>query len=173
MEHQPVEERELTYPEVGATRGTLPDGYGTFVQRRVLGSGEELFRAAADCLLDWRMHRAAGIGVPASAPRAVPGASVALRLGRGPLALEFGCRVVYVIDEPRRQGFAYGTLLGHPERGEERFCVQWNDDGTVEFVITAFSAPALWWSRAAAPVSRRVQHLITRRYLRALGDCAS
>jgi uncharacterized protein (UPF0548 family) len=168
MPHQPLEDRELTYPEVGATRGPLPDGYATFVQRRVLGSGEELFRAAAERLLTWQMHRAAGIGVPDSAPRAAPGVSVALRLGPGRLSLEFGCRVVYVIDEPRRQGFAYGTLPGHPERGEERFCLQWHDDDTVEFVITAFSNPALWWSKAAAPISRRAQHVITRRYLRAL-----
>ena len=25
------------------------------------------------------------------------------------------CRVVYVVDEPDRRGFAYGTLPGHPE----------------------------------------------------------
>jgi uncharacterized protein (UPF0548 family) len=30
------------------------------------------------------------------------------------------CRVVYVVDEPRRAGFAYGTLPGHPEIGGER-----------------------------------------------------
>ena len=35
--------------------------------------------------------------------------------------LQAPCRVVYVIDEPDIRGFAYGTLPGHPESGEERF----------------------------------------------------
>ncbi len=45
----------------------------------------------------------------------------------------FGCwslnaaRIVYVIDQPlplARFGFAYGTLMNHAERGEERFMVE-------------------------------------------------
>jgi uncharacterized protein (UPF0548 family) len=36
------------------------------------------------------------------------------------------CRIAYVIEEVpslRRYGFAFGTLPGHVERGEERFTV--------------------------------------------------
>ena len=36
------------------------------------------------------------------------------------------CRVVYVVDEPDRRGFAYGTLPGHAESGEERFVVRYD-----------------------------------------------
>jgi hypothetical protein len=52
------------------------------------------------------------------------------------------CRVVYVIDEPRRRGFAYGTLPGHPESGEEAFVLEQRDDGTIASNIIAFSRPA-------------------------------
>ena len=38
------------------------------------------------------------------------------------------CRVVYVVDEPDRRGFAYGTLPGHPESGEELFLVRYDPD---------------------------------------------
>lgn len=69
---------------------------------------------------------------------------------------------------PGRRGFAYGTLPGHPECGEERFCVEWRDDDTVALNIVAFSRPATWWARAGAPVARLVQRRITDRYLRAL-----
>jgi uncharacterized protein (UPF0548 family) len=31
--------------------------------------------------------------------------------------------VVYVVDEHDRRGFAYGTLRGRPESGEELFAV--------------------------------------------------
>lgn len=39
------------------------------------------------------------------------------------------CRVVYLLEEAGeicRSGFAYGTLDGHPECGEERFQVVWD-----------------------------------------------
>lgn len=60
-------------------------------------------------------------------------------MGVGPLALRIPCRVIYVIDEPERSGFAYGTLPGHPESGEELFLLQWHEDGQIAFTITAFS----------------------------------
>jgi uncharacterized protein (UPF0548 family) len=78
------------------------------------------------------------------------------------------CRVVTVVDEPHRQGFAYGSLPGHPERGEESLVLSLLDDQTVELTLVAFSRPALWWSRAAAPVTRWVQRRVTARYVAAL-----
>jgi uncharacterized protein (UPF0548 family) len=46
-----------------------------------------------------------------------------LSLGVAAIRLRAPCRIVYVIDEPDRRGFAYGTLPGHPERGEEAFII--------------------------------------------------
>lgn len=77
-------------------------------------------------------------------------------------------RVVYVVDEPNRKGFAYGTLHGHPEGGEESFMVERTDDGSVWMVINAFSRPSTWyWWLAALPL-RAAQEYFTRRYLRVL-----
>ena len=92
--------------------------------------------------------------------------------GRGPGPLRIGapCRVVYVVDEPGRRGFAYGTLPGHPERGEEAFLIRQHDDGTVIFTITAFSTPATPLAKAAGPIGRAIQRSISTRYLRALAD---
>jgi len=77
---------------------------------------------------------------------------------------------VTVVDEPRRQGFAYGTLPGHPERGEESFIVELGDDDTVSLVITAFSRPASLLARATGPIAGLAQHNMTNRYLRALAE---
>lgn len=44
-------------------------------------------------------------------------------VGAGPLRLRAPCRVVYTVTESRRRGFAYGTLPGHPECGEEAFVI--------------------------------------------------
>ena len=74
-----------------------------------------------------------------------------------------------MVDESDRRGFAYGTLPGHPECGEELFLVRY--DPTTRDVIaevTAFSRHATWWSRLGAPVTSLMQLLITDRYLRAL-----
>ena len=79
------------------------------------------------------------------------------------------CRVVYVVDEPDRRGFAYGTLPGHAEAGEELFAVRYDPTtGAVYAEVTAFSRHATWWSRLGAPVTSLAQRVITNRYLRAL-----
>lgn len=168
MERRPLHDRRLTYPEVGATAGALPPGYHHLVRHRTVGTGEAAFRTAADRLMTWDLHRRAGIGVDPGTPPATDGTRVLLRLGRGPLRITAACQVVHVLDEPRRRGFAYGTLDGHPERGEERFCLEWHDDDAVVLTLTAFSRPAAWWARAAAPLARRVQDRVTQRYLHAL-----
>ncbi|WP_382307099.1 DUF1990 family protein [Herbiconiux sp. UC225_62] len=77
-------------------------------------------------------------------------------------------RVVYIVDEPGRRGFAYGTLPGHPESGEESFVVEHLADDSVWIVVRAFSRPSTWFYRLGLPVLRIMQARATRRYLRAL-----
>ena len=77
-------------------------------------------------------------------------------------------RVVYVIDEPDRKGFAYGTLPGHPERGEEAFVVERRADDSIWLVIRAFSRPSNAFFWVAYPALRLLQAIFTVRYERAL-----
>jgi uncharacterized protein (UPF0548 family) len=71
-------------------------------------------------------------------------------------------RIVYVIDEPRRFGFAYGTLPGHAECGEERFLVEHLADDSVWYDLRAFSQPRYWPARIGKPVVRRLQRRFAR-----------
>jgi uncharacterized protein (UPF0548 family) len=158
----------LTYPEVGATAGELPRRYHHLSRRVPIGRGRQVFTAAADAVQGWHVQVAAGLKVSVSSPTAVPGAVVLLGIGVGPLRLGAPCRVVYVVEEPRRRGFAYGTLAGHPESGEEAFTIEYHDDETVTFTVTAFSRPASPLARLAGPLGRVAQHRITARYLRSL-----
>nr|WP_281381894.1 DUF1990 domain-containing protein [Conyzicola lurida] len=98
-----------------------------------------------------------------------PGDTVLLSIRFWPVWVKAPARVVYVVDEPSRRGFAYGTLPGHPEDGEEAFLVEQTEDGAVWMVIRAFSRPAAWYWWLVAPVLRATQWFYTRRYLRALG----
>ncbi|MFG2055158.1 DUF1990 family protein [Micromonospora sp. NPDC048930] len=147
---------ELTYPEVGATRdGRLPAGYDHLRHRVRLPDG--CFTVAADAVLGWRLHRAAGVVMRTDAPRAEAGVRVTPGLGVGPLRIWGPTEVVWTVAEPDRAGFGYGTLPGHPEIGEEAFLVLREGDAVV-FEVTAFSRPARRWIRAVAPAARAVQH---------------
>lgn len=156
---------DLTYPEVGATEGELPDGYHHVRASRMIGQGRDAFDSASTTLLSWRMHRRAGVRKVFGPDVAVQGHDVAFRW----LLLRFECRVVSVIDEPECRGFVYGTLRRHPECGEERFVVELDPQTqAVTATITAFSKPSTRIVRAGGPVPRFIQARMTQRYLRAL-----
>lgn len=159
---------ELTYHDVGATKRTPPAGYHHHKAARVIGNGAEAFDAAAAKLLGWQAHLRAGLRVTASTATAEPGTVVLLGVVAGPLRMRAPCRVVYTITEPQRKGFAYGTLPGHPESGEEAFTISNRDDGLVVFTITAFSRPATIAAHAAGPLGPLIQRHFTQTYLRAL-----
>jgi uncharacterized protein (UPF0548 family) len=161
-------EARLTYSEVGATAGELPARYHHLTRRVMIGHGHRVFADAAIAIATWQVQLRAGLGVSASAQTAIPGTVAMLGLGIGPLRLSAPCRVVYAVDQPRRQGFAYGTLSGHPESGEEAFIVEHHDDDTVSFTVTAFSKPSTAIARVAGPIGRLIQSRITTRYLRSL-----
>ncbi|MFD8868609.1 DUF1990 family protein [Streptomyces sp. NPDC059590] len=135
---------------VGAGAGGAPD-----VRLADLGAGR--------AVMDWRMHRAVGVSVRCWEPTAVAGLPVVIGLGVGRLRLRAPCQVVWTLAEETRTGFAYGTLPGHPERGEESFVVSLERDGTVLLTVTAFSRPAVWYARAAGPLVPLFQRAYARR----------
>ncbi|TFV56026.1 DUF1990 domain-containing protein [Mycobacterium sp. PS03-16] len=155
----------LTYDEVGATAGPLPTGYHHVRRTAVIGTGRARFDEAADAVMRWGMLRGAGVRVTATTETAHVGSEVIVGLG----PVKAPCRVVYVVDEPNRRGYAYGTLPGHAETGEELFAVRY-DPATdrVYAEVTAFSRHGTWWSRLAGPVTAVIQRVVTARYLRAL-----
>ena len=154
----------LTYTEVGATAGEMPPGYHHVRARRVVGHGREDFERAADALLAGDAQRRAGARVTLSETPMRAGTRVTMRLG----VFRIPCLVVWAERTDTVAGFAYGTLPGHPERGEERFTLTLRPTGEVVFDIAAFSAPGRWFTRIGAPLGRLVQAWMTRRYLRAL-----
>lgn len=164
----------FTYQEVGATRdGSFPPGYGRVCRDVLLGHGREVYDRAVDGLFDWRMHRAAGFTFLGNVLEAAPGVVIVMRFGWWPVRLTIPCRVVYVIGEPDRAGFAYGTLPGHPECGEESFVVSIVDQGEVHFRICAFSRPVSVMAKIGGPITRMAQERVTDRYANALKAIAS
>ncbi|GAA5056814.1 DUF1990 family protein [Nocardia callitridis] len=171
----------FTYPEVGATKGPLPEGYHRFRLRRRLGYGKELFEHAAAELLSYRMQKGAGVFHSADTPSAEPGTHLSVRLGPKTVGIVAPCRVVYVLCDPLpsprdttpntlpRRGFAYGTLPGHPESGEELFAVEYDPtDDAVYGLVIAFSRNAAWYARLGGPLVKMIQRYVAGKYLDAL-----
>lgn len=164
---QQLDDAALTYAEIGATaEADLPIGFRHLARSRNLAGID--FDAAAEQLLTWQMHERSGLKVAASHASAEPNAVVLMRLGIGRASLRVPCRVVYVINELNSVGFAYGTLPGHPETGEERFTIERDQAGGVSMSIRAFSKPTTVLARASGPIDRAMQSVMTDRYLNAL-----
>jgi uncharacterized protein (UPF0548 family) len=161
---------KFTYAEVGATRyEPLPAHYNHLRHRVLVGAGDEVFERAGQAVLRFDMHRAAGAKVRTDSPEAEAGLHVEVTLGPFTVPNE----VVYVVDEPHRMGFAYGTLPGHQERGEESFLVEQGPDGRIWLTIKAFSIPARWATVLAGPLAVLVQRVFARLCGRALIRLAS
>ncbi|MBG6054443.1 uncharacterized protein (UPF0548 family) [Salinibacterium sp. CAN_S4] len=167
-----LDDLELTYRAVGATADPFaasspPDGYRGIERTARIGTGSAHFAAASKAVLEWGVQRGSGFGIRGSQV-VTEGSTVTLLIPFGPFRVPAAARVVFVVREPRRVGFAYGTLPGHPENGEEAFIVEHRDDDSVWIDIRAFSRPAnrFWW--LVSPVLRLTQEFYTRRYLRSL-----
>ena len=150
-----------TYEAVGGTAGTPPAGYVVDRTRIKLGEGEGVFRSAIAALRRWEQFALGWVEAWPSDTPIQEGNAVAV-MGRaiGVWWLN-ACRVVYVVDETgpiSKFGFAYGTLPGHVESGEERFQIKWDkSDNGVWYDILAFSRPNQFSARLGYPVVRRLQ----------------
>ncbi|MFN3218891.1 MAG: DUF1990 family protein [Acidimicrobiales bacterium] len=131
------------------------------------GSGEEVWDRGRAAVSSWVAQRGSGMSVtPSHAP--VVGATVVVATRQAGLWVLAPCRVVEVFDEPRRAGFTYATLPGHPERGIESFTVNRNDAGEVTFDIDVVFEPATLLARLSGPIGHWLQRRGTRRYLDAV-----
>lgn len=77
-------------------------------------------------------------------------------------------RVIFVVEEARRVGFALGTVGGSVVSGEESFMLDWRDDDEVWFSVRAFDAPTALLYRLVRPLVRRRRRELFNRYLRAI-----
>lgn len=172
----------ITHTAIGWTRsGAWPAGFRPMHHRIHVGTGEAAFQRLADGILTFGLHRRSSLRVHAGA-RAVAGGTVVLGFGLGALRMKIPCEVVWVEEThttndndggPRRAGFGYGTLPGHPESGEESFTAILDTDGSVFFELHAYSRHANWFYRLGAPAARFCQELVTRRYLAAARQLAA
>ena len=152
---------DFSYSAVGASATTPPAGFVVDRTRIKLGEGEAVYESASAALRRWDHFRLGWVDVWSPETPIEAGEVVAV-MGRA-LGLWWlnCCRIVYVVNETgpiRKFGFAYGTLPGHVESGEERFVIEWNQgDNSVWYDILAFSRPSQVLIRLGSPIVRRMQ----------------
>ena len=135
-----------TYPDVGCSRQSkVPPGFNVDHNRIQLGTGEEAYQRAIAALRRWEMFNLGWVDLCYPTTPIETGQVVAASVWLYGVRSLNAARIVYVFEEQepfRKFGFAYGTLRGHSEQGEERFTVEWNPaDNTVWYDLYAFSRP--------------------------------
>jgi uncharacterized protein (UPF0548 family) len=170
---------ELNYDGIGATEhGPLPPDLESVTTRADLGEGQALYRRVAHGILAWQLQKDAGLRVRAESGTVLPGTRVVSGFGIGPFRINAPCEVVWVRpplpgEGPQSAGFGYGTLPGHPVRGEEAFEVEIDGGGRVAIKITAFGTPSNWFYAAGAVVADWARGRITSRYIESARQLAA
>lgn len=96
------------------------------------------------------------------------GSTVKVRGRVGGLKADAELRVIFVVEEPRRVGFALGTVDGSVVSGEESFMLEWLQNDEVWFTVRAFDAPASIVYKVLPMLTRRRRKELFNGYLRAI-----
>jgi uncharacterized protein (UPF0548 family) len=151
----------FSYPDVGKSRvGTSLGGYVTDHNRIQLGVGIETFQRAKSAIRRWKMFEMPWLQLCWPDVPIMLGTNVAILISHLGFWSLNAARIVYLVEDHgpcERYGFAYGTLLDHGERGEERFTVEFHsEDESVWYDLFAFSRPGMA-ARIAYPLTRSLQ----------------
>jgi uncharacterized protein (UPF0548 family) len=152
---------DFTYSAVGATASTPPAGFDVDRTRIELGAGKSVFLAAQAALKRWEQFRLGWVEAWSPETPLEPGQVVAIMGWAVGFWWLNSCRIIYTVDEAgpiTKFGFAYGTLPGHVESGEETFLIEWDrETDKVYYNILAFSRPNHMLTRLGYPLVRRSQ----------------
>ncbi len=151
----------FSYKEVGASKDKIPSGYPINHHRIRLGSGADACARAKDAIQNWTMYKLRWTKLyPADTPIA-PGKVVCVVVNHRFCWSINPCRIVYVLEESgtvERYGFAFGTLPGHSEKGEERFIAEWHHaDDSVWYELVSFARPHHILAKIGFPFVRLFQ----------------
>jgi uncharacterized protein (UPF0548 family) len=159
-------DQPFSYPEAGATANlasldALAANYNIDRHQFTLGTGRDLFEEACSSLMAWCHFDIPWLELHGAKAQPSPGQVVATLTRVSGVWFLNPCRVVYtegVSTDSTETAFAYGTLSGHAECGEERFTVRLNPTtAEVTYEILAFSRPAILLAKLANRWVRRIQ----------------
>jgi uncharacterized protein (UPF0548 family) len=149
--------------ELGLEGVRVPPGFVLDHTRSVIGNGAATFSAAKALFRTWTIFDLGWVRVANPGAKIEVGETVAVEAHSLSLWSINISRILYVIDEPGRFGFGYGTTALHVESGEERFLLEYDaNSGNVFYDLLAISRPAHWLARLAYPFTRSQQRRFAR-----------
>ncbi|MEL5990143.1 DUF1990 family protein [Microbacterium phosphatis] len=101
-------------------------------------------------------------------PYAGPGTTLRVHGRVAGMRADAELRVIFVIEEARRVGFALGTVGGSMVSGEESFMLEWRENDEVWFTVKAFDRPVGLLYRMFKGFVRRRRKALFAGYLRAI-----
>ncbi|MEQ1749310.1 MAG: DUF1990 domain-containing protein [Prosthecobacter sp.] len=143
----------LSYAHSGGVESPPRQGFIIDLHRIRLGTGAEHYKSACAALDAWEMFPPWAIVHPIDSPQ-TPGTLVAMVTRICGLWWVNPCRILRRCDSESTHGFVYGTLHEHAECGEEMFVIEKHLDGSVWYVIRAFSRPQHWMAWIGFPLAR-------------------
>jgi uncharacterized protein (UPF0548 family) len=146
-----------TYTPIGGTKSKKIDSYDNDFAKIKLGEGDVFFEKAKKLICDWKMFPLGWTKILGENKSIQEGTSIVMMARFMGVWFRNSCKIVYVIDEKNRFGFAYGTLPGHIESGEELFLVEINEQKEVFYSIKAFSRPRHFLAKIGYPIIRILQ----------------
>lgn len=156
----------MTHPELES----WPPSERTYrrsVVSAVVGRGDIVWQRVGHDVLRWRVKTASGFAVDFTRP-ATRGDRVDVTARLLGMTIVEPVEVMSVVEEPNRIGFAYRTLPGHPVSGEEAFIVHRRGEEILLTIRSLTRAASQQPWRFLYPLLRIAQHVVRKRYLRAL-----
>jgi uncharacterized protein (UPF0548 family) len=158
----------VTYGDVGlSSLAVAPRGY---VREHHEADLDVPFADAREALARFATHRLSYLFVHPAGRRAELGQNVVVSARIGPLWSINPCRIVSLEETDERFRYAYGTLPGHSESGEESFTVERTAEGRVRAETVAIARPLDPLARLGEPIAHLVQRRIKIDYMRALRE---
>jgi uncharacterized protein (UPF0548 family) len=167
----------LNYGCAGATQvsepawSLRPAGFRAIERTVRIGSGGQSWSSASEAIMCWGVKTRSGFDVHSDGKDGLfvrDGQNYTLVARLGPLAISEPVKVVVVVSDLDRCGFAYGTRAGHPVSGEEAFIVSRDRNGDVWLTLRSLTRPSTGGWRRLFPLILVAQRWYHWRYLRSL-----
>ncbi len=145
------------YQELNGTKSESVEGYDNDHNKILLGQGELVWNKAKAAISSWQQFPQPWTKIYNNTTPLEEGNIVTVLFKLFGIWWLNPAKIVYAFDEENRFGFAYGTLHGHVEKGEECFWIDRDESGDIFYHIKAFSKPMFWGAKLIYPIARRYQ----------------
>jgi len=156
-----LQQMPFSYTEIGQTQNetdSILTNYTIDYNFICLGKGDEVWKRANIALSQWKHFPPSFTKIYPHKTAIAKGNIVVVMIKILGLWWRNSAKIVYIINESNRFGFAYGTLTEHAEQGEEAFWISRDSTDKITYHIKAFSKPRHWAAKLFYPITRKYQH---------------